>query len=1141
MIWNFCIRRPVLTIVAFLIVAIFGVYGYQQMAVREFPDVEFPVVSVNVVLQGAEPEVVETEVIEPLEEELNTIEGLKELKSTSREQVGNITAEFELWRDVDVAAQDVRDRIDRARRELPDEAEAPIVRKLDPDARAIMWLAIQGNERWDKVQITEYVENVLKERIEGIRGVGRVQVGGAQRFAVRIKLDPGKLAAHRLTVQDVVTTIRQNNVDIPSGRITGEQTEFLVKTSGQFSDPEPFNRLIITERNGNPIRLSDVGQAVAGIENDRQLARFNGKPTVGLGIVKQSDANTVELAETVKKRIENLSGDFPPGLRYSISSDPSVYIQENINDLLMTIFIATFLVVIVVLFFLRVFWGTLISTIAIPTSLMAGFALIYVFDFSLNVLTMLGLILVIGIVVDDAIVVMESCYRHLEKGAGSMAAARVGTTEIAFAAIANTLSLAAVFIPVAFTRGMIGRFFFEFGVTVAVTVFASTITALTLTPLMSSRLLSVPERRGWFWEFSENVFQWIEDTYGVILDWSLEHRTVVVVVAVIAIGLGGFFFSQISKEFAPKVDKGEFMVSFETPEGTTLKTTNQYAKKIEDVLQEVPEVDRFFLAIGLSQGGGPGKVNEGISFVRLTHRTERQRSQQQIMQAVREKLANIPDGNAYVLEPGGPGGQRQSPASIILKHPRLEKLASRQKSIKSWMRKQEEFVGVNSDLKMNKPQVYVNINRERAREQGIDVARISNTMRFLMGEPDISEIERGNERYQVISQLRNKRGRVPEVLKQLYLRNDQGGLVTMGNLVTLEEQAGPSAINHYNRQRSVTIGASTPPGVVLGEAMNKLRSHLDRTLPSSYDWKLAGKAQDMQEAFYNLTISLVFAVVFIYLVLAAQFESWLHPFTILTTLPLAGVGAYGILYAFDMTFNVFSFIGTIMLLGLVTKNGILLVDYTNVLIARDKSLKGAVAEAGRVRMRPVLMTAFSTILGMMPIAFGYGAGGRARAPMGWSVAGGMLTATVLTLVVIPVVYTLIDEVVRWIKTHPWAFVRRIMAILIAVGAGGVAWLPFQYGWTGFYFTGSLFDAFLFGMIAWGVWNRQIWSRYAVLVLSGIGFVKGIVLWVGIPVIESLVPAGIDPVTTGQLSLVASALFIIVFNLPGLAREMEQES
>lgn len=1012
MIWNFCIRRPVLTIVIFLIIAIFGVYGYRQMPVRENPDVEFPIVSVNVVLPGAEPEVIETEIIEPLEEEINTVEGLKKLTSSAREQVASIVAEFELWRDIDIAAQDIRDRVNRAQRELPNDIEAPIVQKIDPGARSIMWITLTGDERWDRVRMSEYAENEIKERLQGLRGVGQVMVGGERRYAVRLNLDPDKLAAHHLTVGDVLRTVRENNVDIPAGRVESGRREFLIKTKGQFASAAPINDLIITKREGGPVRIRDVGQAVDGVENDRQLARFVGENAVGLGIIKQSDANMVTLADNVRARIKEIANDFPPGLKYTIVTDDSVYVEDSINDLLMTIFMATGLVVVVVLCFLRNVRGTLITTIAIPTSLLGGLAFMLVLGFSLNTLTMLGLILAIGIVVDDAIVILESSYRHVEEGASPKPAARTGTTEVAFPAIANSLSLGAVFIPVAFTAGLIGRFFFEFGLTVAATVFTSTFTALTLVPMLCSRLLRAPSNHNVFFNLSEKIFTAMEKVYNLFLSAALRFRWLTVLVGIAALIAGLYCFRQLSTEFAPDVDRSQFMISFETPEGATLSETDKFAQQIETVLDETAEVEHFMLIIGLGRGG-PGQPNSGFTFVQLTPPETRAKHQLQVMQDVREKLAEIPDGRAYVLEPSmGPGGG--APIQIVLQHDSVEELADQQQSLMAWMREQPDFVGVNSDLKLNKPQVDVSINRDKTTEMGITVADISNTLRYLFGEPDISKIERGSERYDIITQTIERGSMVPDQLKDLYVRGDAGQLVALGNLISVEETVGPSEIHHFNRRRAVTISASTPAGVALGDALSKVEEYMERSLGAGFSHTVTGMAQDFKESFFYLTITIIFSVIFIYLVLAAQFESFLHPLTILMALPLASVGAFGSLWALGMTFNILSFIGLIMLLGIVTKNAILLVDYANVLRARGHSLFDAASNAARIRFRPVLMTAISTILGMLPIALGFGAGGEARAPLGVSVSMGMVSATLLTLVVIPVVYTLFGQAQDWL-------------------------------------------------------------------------------------------------------------------------------
>ncbi len=1015
MIWNLCIRRPVLTLVIFAVLAIFGINGALRMPVQEDPDVEFPIVSVNVVLPGAAPAVIESEIIDELESEINTIEGLRQLTSTARQEVATIIAEFELWRDIDVAAQEVRDAVERARRMLPTDVEAPIVRKLELGAQAIMWIALTGDERWDDIRMTEYAENTLKQQIETTRGVGQIMVGGRRMYAVRIQLDPEQLRAHQLTVQDVVQVVAANNVDIPSGRIEGAHREFLIRTRGQFDRAEPFNDLIIAWREGSPVRLADVGRAIDSVEDDRQQARFKGELTVGLGVVKQADANTIQLASDLRERVEELAQTFPPGLTYHIAFDASTYVRENISDLVLTIFIATCLVMFVVLAFLRSARGTLVTLAAIPTSLLMGLAAIQLMGFSINVLTILALILVIGIVIDDAIVVLERSYWHMEQGADARPAARVGTTEMAFPTIANTLALGAVFIPVAFTGGLIGRFFLEFGLTVAVTVFASTFVALSLTPMLCSRLLKLPASHGPIFRMSERHFNHLEGAYGWLLGHALRRRWVTVLIGLVAFVVGMLAFMAIPREFAPEEDRASFMIIFEAPQGATISETDRLARRIEAVLAETPEIKHQFLAIGLSQGGGPGQPHRGMAFVSMTPRQDRERHQSEVMQRLRERFDQLPEGRAFVLNmtPGGVGG---NPIEVVVKHPDISELDRQQAAVMAWMRARPEwYVGVRTNLELNNPQADVIIDRDRMSEMNVSVAEISNALRYLFGMPTISRIERDAERYDVITDVIGRGTLTPEALRGIYLRAGDGSLVALDHLVEVRETIGPSEIHRFNRMRSATISASTPPGVVLGEAMALLEEHLAESLPPPADYELAGMSQIFEESFFYLSLTIVLSLVFIYLVLAAQFESFLMPLVVMTSLPLALVGSFGALWLMGLAFSVYAFIGLIMLMGLVTKNAILLIDFANVLVARGLPPIQAAAEASRSRLRPVLMTAFSTVLGMMPIALGFGAGGETRVALGVTVAAGLMVSTMLTLLVVPVVWTLFMQMSAWAR------------------------------------------------------------------------------------------------------------------------------
>jgi hydrophobe/amphiphile efflux-1 (HAE1) family protein len=1017
MIWNLAIRRPVLTIVAFAVIGIFGVWGYRKMPLRENPDVEFPVVSVNVVLPGGEPEVIETEIVDPLEEEINTVEGLKKLTSTARAQVATITAEFELYRDVKVATQDVRDRVDRARRELPDGIEAPIVRQLDPDARPVLWIALQGDERWDPVSLSQYADETLKERLENLRGVGRVVVGGKRRYAVRIRLDPHRLASHHLEVEDVVRAVQANNVDIPAGRVESRNREFLVKVHGQLSRPEQINRIIVTQREGDDIRVGDLGEAYAGVENDRQSASFLGEQAVGLGIVKRSEANTVALARAVRGRMEQLAPDLPPGLEYTIATDDSEYVEASIRDLLFTIFLATALVVLVVLVFLRSGWGTLITSLSIPASLLAGMFMMNLLGFSLNTLTMLGLILAIGIVVDDAVVVLESAKRSVDAGRQPRPAARVGTTMVAFPAIANSVALGAVFLPVAFTAGLIGRFFFEFSLTVALTVFASTFTALTLTPMLCSRLLKPNRDQGRIARRLDRRIQQLRGAYGRVLQGAMAHPILTLSIAAGAMAGSLLLASDLSTEFLPDVDRSQFMISFEMPEGSTLRATQTQAREIQNVLEKRRDVQHYFTVLGLSRGAGPGRVNYGVTFVRLRPRDQRRLHQSRVAQQLRRELEEIPMGRAQVVESGGSAISQGAEVQLVLQHPSRDQLARRQKKVMAWMRDQDLFTGVNSDLKLNKPKLHVRPRRDQASEKSVTVADLNRVLQYILGEPDISDVQRGTERYEVIPEIVLKGRMVPEMLRSLYVRTQSGQLVSVSDLVSTSEGVGPSAIHHFNASPSATISASTPPGVSLGQAVGKLEQQLQQQLPHRFDYTFAGRSRDFQESFRNLLLTIALAVLFIYLVLSAQFESFLQPLLILIAMPLAGVGAFTALWLLDMPLGIVSFIGLIMLAGMATKNAILMVDYSNVLHARGLSRREAARKAADVRFRPVIMTTLSTVLGIAPIALGFGSGGEARAPMGVAVAFGLMATTLLTLVFLPVLYALVNEAVDKIRTR----------------------------------------------------------------------------------------------------------------------------
>ncbi len=1011
--WSLSIQRPVLATVLSLVLVLFGAIGYSSLSVRELPNIEFPTVSIVTVLPGASPEVVEKEVTEVLEEVVSTIEGIDTLTSSSVEQVSNISIQFDLDRDIDLAAQDVRDRVARARSQLPRDTEEPVVSKIDLDARAILWISLNA-DRASLRELSSYADAVVKERLQRLPGVGSVPIGGEKRLAIRIYLDAGQLGAHQLTVSDVVEALRRENVEIPSGRVEGHTREFVVKTEGEISSAEEFEDLIVAYREGVPIRLREIGRAIEGDEGERSLARFNLRPHVSIGIIKQSNSNAVEVARAVRAEVVDMQDGLPSGYHMTVSYDGARFIEESVAEVQESLVIAGLLVVLVILLFLHTPRSALIPALTIPTSLLATFGAMYFFGFTINSLTLLALTLSIGVVVDDAIVVLENAHRHMEEGEPRREAALRGTNEIAFAAIASTLTLVAVFVPVAFIQGIVGRFFFEFGVTVAVAIVASSVVALTLTPMLCSRFLRTDAPRGVFAWFESGLAA-LAQRYRGLLTWSLDHRGTVVVgsAALVACTIGLFFV--VGQEFVPPEDRGGFLVIVESPEGSTLAHHDRLQIQVERILDGLPEMRAGTAFIGA--GSGVGATNRGIIFARLHHRSERERSQHEILGMLRSRFAEIPGIRVFATPFSGlPTGSRGKPLSFVIQNPDFGALQEFTPRMVERVRGLSGLTGVDSDLRINKPELRVRIDRDKAGTLGVSVADIANTLRILLGGADVTKFRRGNERYDVIVQLAEADRVTPQQIERLYVRSRSGRLVQLASLVDVVEGVGPSSLNHYNRRRSVIIDANLQ-GKPLGTALKEVEGIAREVLPPGFTTAVSGESKEFEESFDGLAFTFVLAIVAVYLVLAGQFESFVHPFTILLALPLALFGALGLLVMLGMTLNIYSFIGMVMLVGLVTKNSILLVDYAGRLRLQGASARDAVLGAGVVRLRPILMTALSTLFGILPIAIGLGAGAESRRPLGVVVAGGIVASTVLTLVVVPVFYTLVDDVLEWTATR----------------------------------------------------------------------------------------------------------------------------
>ena len=1001
------IRRPVFATVMSITILLFGIISYTQLPVREYPDIDPPIISVVTLYRGASSNVVETEISDILEEQFATLEGVKTITSSSQEGGSVITIEFELNQDVNEAANDVRDRVSRIRGTLPQEINDPVISKVDANAQAIVWLALYSQHH-SGLELSDFADRVLKERIQRMTGVGSVIIGGERRYAMRVWLDPQRMAAHGLTAQDIEAAVRSENAEIPGGRVEGEQREFAVRTRGDLDTPEQFGAIIVSQKGNDIIRLRDVADVKVGAEDERSVARWIGQPAVGLGIVKQSKASTVDVASEIRDVIPGLRKLLPEGMKLDVAFDSSEFIKESISEVEQTLVIALILVILVVLAFLKSFRATIIPTLAIPISIIGSLAAVYFAGFTINILTLLGFVLAIGLVVDDAIVVLENIYRHMEMGKTRWQAAIDGSKEIGFAIISTTIALVAVFIPLAFLSGNVGRLFNEFGIAVAVAVLISGFVALTLTPMISSQILRPLHggNKNWASKSFDAFFDGLNKIYEKLLRWTLLHRWIVIGGGVAAIVVGYFIFKLLPSELVPVEDRGTAFGIVVAPEGATLEYTDIYVKQIEQIILKRPEVQGLFSAIGLSFGG-PGSVTNGFMFINLKPRSERDKSQQQIVQELFPQLLAIPGVLAFVINPSSLGSSfSSSPVEYVLQADSYEELSKATGIMMGEASKLGYLINMDSDLRLNKPQLDIDIDRERASHLGVSVTEIGSTLETLLGGRKVTDFKRGTKQYDVILQMKPEYRATPEAIQNIYIKS-KGGLVQLANVVKVKKTVAPKELNHYNRVRSATITASLAPGVALGKALDDLDQIAATKLPPGIKHEYGGQSLEYKSSNSALYIMFILAIIFIYLVLSAQFESFVHPFTILLSVPLAVFGALLTLYIFGQSLNIYSQIGLIMLIGLVTKNSILIVEFANQQREQGAPFMEAVINASIIRLRPILMTSFATIFGILPIAIGLGAGAESRRPLGLAVVGGMLFSTFLTLLIVPVVYTLL--------------------------------------------------------------------------------------------------------------------------------------
>jgi len=996
------IRRPVLATVMSLGLVLLGLMSFQRLPVREYPNIDAPVVSVRSVYQGASAAVVESQVTRPLEESLSGIEGVKTLKSVSREEVSQITVEFNLNRNPDGAAADVRDRVSRARGLLPEEIDEPIISKIEADASPIVWLAF-SSDRHTALEISDIADRFVKDRLQTLPGVATVIIGGERRYAMRLWLDRDRLAARRVTVKDVEDALKRQNVEIPGGRIESSQREFTVLSETDLRTPAQFNALIIREDKGYPVRLSDVGRAEIGAQDDRNIVRVNGNAAVGMGVVKQSTANTLEVAMAVRNELPKINSSLPEGLKLKIAFDSALFIEESIKGVYHTLAESMLLVLAVVWLFLRSLRATLIPFVTIPVSLIGAFIFIQALGFSVNILTLLALVLAIGLVVDDAIVMLENIHRRIEEGMKPVDAAFAGSREIAFAVVAMTLTLASVFAPLAFMSGNTGRLFSEFALAVSCAVLVSGFVALTLTPMMCSRLLQASGHG----QQQHSLWDGFAGLYRASLRACLRARWLVVaVLALVALAAGGLF-QTLHSELSPVEDRGTIFAVISAPEGATMDYTDRYARQIESFLAGVPEIDTYFVVVapGLER---PNPVNSAIAFIRLKPWDERRRKQQEVALELMPKFLGLPGVMAFPLNPPSLGQSfRSSPVQFVIQGPSYEEL---DKALGAFMAKAAQFPGLvnlDTDLKLNKPQLSLDVDRDKAAAVGVEVDDIGRTLQTLLGGHQVTRFKQAGQQYDVILKLGDESRATPADMSSIYLRGRDGQLTPLGNLASIRENAAAKELNHFNRLRAVVVSGNPAPGYTLGQALDYLGKTAKEVLPAMFKTELDGQSREFSESSKTLYLTFGFALIFIYLVLAAQFESFRDPLMIMLTVPLAVTGALLSLNLTGGTLNVYSQIGMVMLVGLITKNGILIVEFANQLQEQGRTAAEAAVESAVLRLRPILMTSLTMILGAVPLALATGAGAESRQQIGWVIVGGLAIGTFFTVYVIPVIYTLL--------------------------------------------------------------------------------------------------------------------------------------
>jgi len=1000
------IHRPVLAIVMSIVIIIFGIIGFFSLGIREYPAVDPPIITVSTTYAGANADVIESQITEPLEESINGIAGVRSITSTSREQRSSITVEFELDIDLETAANDVRDRVSRAVRNLPADAEPPVVSKADADASPILFFTVESARR-DPLEVNAIANNMFKERLQNVPGVSSVNIWGEKKYSMRLLLDPARLVAYGLTPIDVREALRRENVELPSGKIEGNATELTVRTLGRLVTPEDFNKMIIRSVEGRMIRLEDVGRASIEPENSRTLLKRDGVPMIGLAVTPQPGANNVAIADEIYRRIEEIKKDVPEDIKVGVGFDTTKYIRASIEEVVETIILAFGLVVLIIFLFLRDWRSTLIPIVAIPVSLIGAFFIMYVADFSINVLTLLGIVLAIGLVVDDAIVVLENIYTKIEEGMPPLDAGLEGAKEIFFAVVSTTIVLAAVFLPVIFLEGFTGRLFREFGVVIAGSVIISAFVALTLTPMLSTRLLK-RSGHGWFYRRTEPFFERFTRGYRNSLATFMKVRWLAPVIMVAASGLIYVLFLALPSELAPLEDRGRLRISATAQEGATFEFMLGYMDELAQMIGDsIPESEAVIAVVAPGSGGAS---NSGFINLVLKDREDREHSQQQVYSSVSRMIGKLTGARAFATQEPTIGDRRSGlPVQFVIQAPTLDKLKQVLPAFVEQAQNSPMFGFVDLNLKFSKPEVQIDIEREKARSLGISVIDIAQTLQIAFSEQRLGYFIMDGKQYQVIGQLMRENRNDPMDLMAVSARTAAGDLVQLDNLVKISERSSPPQLYRYNRYVSATVSASLNDGYTVGDGIGEMEKIADGILDESFSTSLAGSSRDYAESSSSLLFAFLFALTLIYLVLAGQFESFRDPLIILFTVPLALAGTLLSLWYFDQTLNIFSQIGIIMLVGLVTKNGILIVEFGNQRKADGLTVREAIIDAAAARFRPILMTSLATILGTLPIALALGAGSESRVSMGIAVIGGLIFSGALTLYVIPAIYSYMSK------------------------------------------------------------------------------------------------------------------------------------